>query len=128
MSRLNDWLDANSAVRLLALICGLGAGILVLALAFGFALSLATIAPMVAGIVVFSLCFLAVMAWARIRSDTSDSKTEASLEGNSLAVLKERYARGEISEEEFEHRVTMLLDVDELFGEKQEAELVAERN
>jgi uncharacterized membrane protein len=117
MSRFDDWDDPMSTFALLGIILG-----------FSFLVVLVVKMPLMAAVVVFGLVFVSILWWASNRSVASDGEEEATRERDPLTVLKERYARGEISEETFEHRVTMLLDVDEMAGNEQEAELVAEQN
>jgi len=117
MSRLDDWDDPMSTFALLAIIFG-----------FTFLVVLVETIPVMDAIVVFGLVFLGVLWWRSDRSDTFDVEEETTRERDPLIVLKERYAHGEISEEEFEHQISMLLDVDEIAGSKQEAEPVTERN
>jgi hypothetical protein len=45
-----------------------------------------------------------------------DDEAKRSTESDPLTALQQRYARGEISEEEFEHRLTTILEADELAG------------
>ena len=125
MSRLDDW---YGEITVVALLLGFGAGVMALYILGNFFITLTATAPILAGMVMFGLVFVAAMAVANFYSDTADSEEEASRERDPLTVLKERYARGELSEEEFEHRVTMLLDVDEIAKETQEDEIVTERN
>ena len=125
MSHLDDW---YGEITVVALLLAFGAGMVALYVLGNFFVTLTATAPIVAGMVMFGIVFVAAMAAADVYSDTTDSEEEASPERDSLAVLKERYARGELSEEEFEHKVTMLLDVDEIASEKHESELVTERN
>ncbi|RJT07444.1 SHOCT domain-containing protein [Halococcus sp. IIIV-5B] len=125
MSHLDDW---YGEITVVALLLAFGAGIVALYVLGNFFVTLTATAPIVAGMVMFGIVFVAAMAAADFYSDTTDSEEEASHEREPLAVLKERYARGELSEEEFEHKVTMLLDVDEIASEKYESELVTDRN
>ena len=125
MSHLDDW---YGEITVVALLLAFGAGMVALYVLGNFFVTLTATAPIVAGMVMFGIVFVAAMAAAGFYSDATDSEEEASHERESLAVLKERYARGELSEEEFEHKVTMLLDVDEIASEKHESELVTERN
>jgi uncharacterized membrane protein len=117
MSRLDDWDDPMSTFALLGIIFG-----------FSFLVVLVVNMPLLAAVVVFGLVFVSILWWASNRSDASDGEEETTRERDPLIVLKERYARGEISEETFEHRVTRLLDVDEIAGNEQEADLVTEQN
>jgi uncharacterized membrane protein len=123
MSNLTDWLGENKAAGVLAVILGFGIGVLALVLGFNLLITLATTAPAMVGLVVPLLGMLAVVAVAGIHSDASDDEEEMTREHDPLSVLKERYARGELSEAEFEHQVAMLLDVDEIAGRDQEVEL-----
>lgn len=117
MSRLDDWDDPMSTFVLLAIIFG-----------FSFLFVLVVNSPLVAALVVFGLGILSIVWWASNHSDATKNEEESTRERDPLAVLKERYARGEISEEKFEQQVTMLLDVDEIAGREQETEHVTERN
>jgi uncharacterized membrane protein len=103
MSDLTDWFDPNSAGGILTVIFG-----------FILLLTLATQAPVVLGV----LGFLLFMAWAGIRSGelVPDKSTDEPTEHDPLKLLQKRYARGEISEEEFEQRLTTILNADELAG------------
>lgn len=125
MSHLDDW---YGEITVVALLLAFGAGMVALYVLGNFFVTLTATAPIVAGMVMFGIVFVIAMVVASFYSDTTDSEEEASHERESLSVLKERYARGELSEEEFEHKVTMLLDVDEIASEKHESELVTERN
>jgi len=125
MSHLDDW---YGEITVVALLLGFGAGIVALYILGNFFVTLTATAPIIAGMLMLGLILFAATAVANFYSDTTDSEEEASHERDPLTVLKKRYARGELSEEEFEHRVTMLLDVDEIAREKQEDELVTERN
>lgn len=114
MSRLDDWDDPMSTFVLIMLIFG-----------FSTLMILADVAPLlaVALVVLLGIGTVSVLAWTGIHLDMFNNSREETREQDPLSVLKERYARGEISEEEFEHRVTMLLDVNEIAGDTQEAEL-----
>ena len=125
MSHLDDW---YGEITVVALLLGFGAGVMALFILGNFFMTLTATAPIVAGMVMFGIVFVAAMAVANFYSGTTDSEEELSRERDPLTVLKERYARGELSEEEFEHQVTMLLDVDEIARETQEDEIVTERN
>lgn len=117
MSRLDDWDDPLSTHVGLVIILGFSL------------LSLIAIAmPFVAAIILFILGLLGFFVWRETNhSDASEGEEEETHDRNPLPVLKERYARGELSEEEFEHRVTMLLDVDEIARSNREDEFVAEQ-
>ena len=103
MSDFTDWFDPNSAGGILAVIFG-----------FGLLISLASEAPLV----LLGLGTLVFLAWAGTRLDVfgTDGQTEQVEDHDPLKVLQERYARGEISEEEFEQRLTTVLNADELAG------------
>lgn len=123
MGSLADWFDPHSASGILAVVFGFGAAIQALELLT----TLASTAPPVAGLVVIFLGFFAYIAWATVHNEElGDDETdteESTRDRDALAVLKERYARGELSETEFERRVKLLLDVDELAGDDREREL-----
>jgi uncharacterized membrane protein len=103
MSDFTDWFDPNSAGGILAVIFG-----------FGLLISLASEAPLV----LLGLGTLVFLAWAGTRLDVfdTDGQAEQVEDRDPLKVLQERYARGEISEEEFEQRLTTVLNADELAG------------
>ena len=126
MGRLKDRVGPSTAV--VVLILAFAAGIMALYILGNFLITLTATAPIVAGILMLALVFLALMAIAGFYSDETDDEGEASPERDSLTMLKERYARGEISEEEFEHQVAMLLNVDAIAKEEQEPEPVTEQN
>lgn len=101
---------------------------------FGFIVTvvIAEGSPFMAAVMLSFLGFVGFLAWGWwtiISSEKSRSEPEggATDERDSFEVLKERYARGEISEEEFEHRLTVLLDVDSIAAGQQEAEKITER-
>lgn len=112
MSSLADWFDPNSAGGILTVIFGFAVVLQVLK----FFTALATTAPVVAGVAVFAIVFFAFLAWAAVRNGTFETSMgeieQESRESDPLTVLKRRYARGELSEAEFERRVGTLLDTD----------------
>jgi len=113
MGGLADWFDPNSAGGILAVIFGF---VIVLQI-LEFFMTLAVTAPVVAGIAVFAIAFFAFLAWAAVRNETFETnRTDGEREGREsdpLTVLKQRYARGELSEAEFEQRLGTLLDTDD---------------
>lgn len=121
MSRLDDWDDPMSTLAVLGIIFG-----------FTFLVVLVEKMSLLAMLAVLSVLALLVLGlgvlWLVSNRSDAEVEGEATRERDPLTVLQERYARGEISEETFEHQVTMLLDVDELAGREQESELVSERN
>ena len=123
MGSLADWFDPHSASGILAVIFGFGAAIQ----ALEFLTTLAATDPLTAVVAVVYLGLFALFVWMAVHNVTSADETdgeETTGERGALAVLKERYARGELSEAEFERRVKLLLDVDELAGDNHsEAEL-----
>jgi uncharacterized membrane protein len=67
-----------------------------------------------------------------VRTDVvpgNDPEDSEESEPDPIAELERRYVRGEISEEEFEHRLSVLLDADELAGRETstEREIAMER-
>jgi hypothetical protein len=116
MDRLNDLDDPITMVVLPTVV-----------FVFVSFITLAGTPPLVAGLLVAGLVFLGAAASESIGSEASEADQEATSEREPLVMLKERYARGELSEEEFEHRVTKLLDVDEIAESNSEAEPIAER-
>lgn len=106
MSYLEDWDDPMSSITILGIIFG-----------FTFLVVLVVKMPLAAAAVI-GIGLAAVLWWVFNRSTTAD----VDVERDPLTVLKERYARGDISEEAFEHQVTTLLDVDEIADRKYEFE------
>jgi uncharacterized membrane protein len=78
--------------------------------------------------VTVGLGLVGVVWWVSNRSDATDGEEEATRDRDPLSVLKERYARGDISEETFEQQVTMLLNVDEIADSERDADIMTERN
>lgn len=126
MGRLKDRVGPSAAV--VVLILASAAGMAALYLIANLFITLTATAPIVAGMLMLGLIFIASIAVAGFYSDTTDDKEETSSKRDPLTVLKERYARGEISEEEFEHQVSMLLNVNEIDKEKQKPEPATEQN
>ena len=122
MSSFADWFDPNSAGGILAVVFGFGAGIQ----ALEFLTTLAATAPVVAGAVVIGLGILAFSVWGAhsgiLNPEESDGG-ETTHERDPLVLLKQRYARGELSEAEFEHRVSTLLNTEDISESRSEAKL-----
>lgn len=120
MSRLANW---DTAIFIF--------GYLTIVVGFPFLIVLAaSSSPLPAVVGLFGLGFLGIVAWWMAnRLDTFDTEIveEVARERDSLSVLKERYARGELSEEELEHRVTVLLNIDNVTRSKRESEQITER-
>lgn len=124
MSHLDDWDDPKSTIALIA-------AILAVVFAFSFLVVLVEMMPVVAALVVMVVIGMGLLGGWWVVSNHSDAaadEEEPTRDRDPLSVLKERYARGDISEETFEHQVTMLLDVDDIAGRERDAEPVTERN
>lgn len=123
MSSFTDWFDPNSAGGILAVIFGFVVVVHVLE----FFTTLAATAPVVASVAVFAIAFLGVCAWTVAQNGpfemSADEDEQESRESDPLAVLKQRYARGELSETEFERRIGTLLDTDDRARSDSEPEL-----
>jgi len=93
-----------------------GKGLIVFGIVFSAVIIMALIAE--APLVLLGLGILVFLAWAgtRLGVFTANDETTRTDEPDPVAVLQERYARGELSEEEFEHRLTTILETDELAG------------
>ena len=126
MSGLRDWIARNKLLALVALV--LGAGVVTTTIVFGFVLLVVLIAeapflvPILAGLLLLALSLAWVAArrgYLSIGSDASDAEeSEEALDP--VEELERRYVRGEIGEEEFEHRLSVLLDADERAGREHE--------
>lgn len=120
MSGLLDWAGENPHVSVPAIVFGSVFGV-------GLIVSLAAISPF-ALVALSSLVFL---VWLVVRTGalTGDERPEYEPEADPVTELERRYVRGEISEEEFEHRLSVLLDADELAGRETstEREIAMER-
>ncbi len=123
MSGLRDWIARNKLLALVALV--LGAGVVTTTIVFGFVLLVVLIAeapflvPILAGLLLLALSLAWVAArrgYLSIGSDADES--EESLDP--VEELERRYVRGEIGDEEFEHRLSVLLDADERAGREHE--------
>ena len=123
MGSLADWFDPHSAGGILAVVFGF---VIVLQI-LGFFTALATTAPIVAGVAIFAVALLGVCAWAAARNgafETDGTDDEGLSHGSDpLVVLKRRYARGELSEAEFERRLGTLLEINDHVRIDSEAEL-----
>lgn len=109
MSDILDWAGKNPHVSVPAIVFGSVFGV-------GLIVSLAAISPF-ALVAIASLVFF---AWLVVRTGALAGPTEDDPEPVSqpdpITELERRYVRGEITEEEFEHRLTTLLDADERVG------------
>jgi uncharacterized membrane protein len=118
MSGLLDWAGANPRIATPAIVFGsiFGTGLLV---------SLAAISPF-ALVVLASIVFL---AWLIVRTGALAGESGTEPESDPVTELERRYVRGEISEDEFERRLSVLLDADELAGRETstEREIAMER-
>lgn len=123
MGDLADWFDPNSAGGILAVIFGFVVVLQILE----FFTTLAATAPVVAGVAVFAIALLGALTWMIARNGASETSREdgerEDRESDPLTVLKQRYARGELSEAEFERRLGTLLDTDDHVRTDSEAEL-----
>lgn len=102
--------STDSWLKWLAIIVGM---VLAFVLAVVLVIGLLAEAPPFVALTVIVLAFL---AWVGVRMGylTSGDETEENVERDPLTVLQERYAAGEISEAEFEHRLERILESDEL--------------
>ena len=85
MGRLKDRVGPSTAV--VVLILAFAAGIMALYILGNFLITLTATAPIVAGILMLALVFLALMAIAGFYSDETDDEGEASPERDSLTML-----------------------------------------
>lgn len=76
----------------------------------------------------FGLGGLAVFKDSAMAAGSSAEDTAERLERDPLSVLRERYARGELTDEEFERRLDRLLETEGDTDELTEGERVAERS
>ena len=91
-------------------------------------------APVIGGLflgpfVLVALAFAAQLALSAYRDDGGESRSApagldladsvADADGSALAILRERYAQGEIDHDEFERRVNRLLDTEDLPDDEQ---------
>ena len=69
--------------------------------------------------VLLGLGILAFLAWAGTHTGVfaGSDNSERAQEPDPAALFQERSARGELSDEEFEHRLTTILETDELVGQ-----------
>lgn len=107
MSEILDWAGESPQVSIPAIVFGSVFGV-------GLIVSLAAISPF-ALVVLASLVFF---AWLIVRTGalTGDERSEDEPKADPVTELERRYVRGEISEEEFEHRLSVLLDADGRVG------------
>ncbi|WP_331235514.1 SHOCT domain-containing protein [Natronorarus salvus] len=126
MSGVRNWVSENPLFSLVALV--LGSGIAITGIVFGFVLLVVLVGeapfliPILAGLLLV-VSLLAIYAARRgylsIGSDASDAEeSEEALDP--VDELERRYVRGEIGEEEFEHRLSVLLDADDRAGRERD--------
>lgn len=109
MSGILDWAGENPHVSTTAIVFGSIFGV-------GLIVSLAAISPF-ALVILASLVFL---AWLVVRTGALAEESERESEPDPITELERRYVHDEISESEFEHRLSVLLDADELAGRQRE--------
>jgi uncharacterized membrane protein len=119
MSGVRDWISQNPLFSLVALV--LGSGVVITGIVFGFVLLVVLIGeapfliPVLAGLLLVAVT-LAVYAARRgylsVGADADDQEEDL----DPVIELERRYVRGEIDEDEFEHRLSVLLDADERAG------------
>ena len=96
---MGDQSDSDSRLRWAAIIVGM-------MLAFPLGVIIATESP---GIMLV-LASMAFVGWAGVRTGYLDGSGGASDEPDPLTTLQDRYARGELSEAEFERRLGRILE------------------
>lgn len=115
MGEILDWAGENPHVSVPAIVFGSVFGV-------GLIVSLAAISPF-ALVAIASLVFF---AWLVVRTgaltDNTGDDPEPVPRPDPITELERRYVRGEISESEFEHRLSTLLDADERAGRAAESE------
>ncbi|WP_144922020.1 SHOCT domain-containing protein [Halorubrum salsamenti] len=98
---------------------------LVAILSFGFTSLFAVLLPEVLGALIpatFILGFFVLIPlvallgedFPLVESETADGESASATEDDPLATLRERYATGEIGEEEFERKLDRLLETEQL--------------
>ncbi len=123
MGGVRDWISENPLFALVALV--LGSGVVITSIVFGFVVLVVLIGeapfliPVLAGFLLVAITLAVYAAREGYLSFGSDAEeTEEDLDP--VVELERRYVRGEISEEEFEHRLSVLLDADERAGREEE--------
>ncbi|MFC6905510.1 SHOCT domain-containing protein [Halalkalicoccus tibetensis] len=117
---LGTWAKENPILAIVAIV--FGAGILTTGMVFGTGLLIVLAAE--APFVLLVLLFVALLAVGlAVRSGLAlGGEDEEDEELDPLTELERRYVRGEITEEEFEHRLSTLLDAEERAGRDAELE------
>jgi uncharacterized membrane protein len=113
MSGLLEWAGENPYVSIPAIVFGSVFGV-------GLVVSLAAISPFALTV----LASLVFFVWLIVRTGAlvGDDRSESEPEPDPTTELERRYVRGEISEKEFEHRLSVVLDADELVGRESNTE------
>ena len=93
-----------------------GAIIVGMVLSFALAVVLIAQAP---PYVLLTIAVLVFLGWIGVRTGylSQDDESEKESERDPLTVLQKRYAAGEVSESEFEHRLERILESDQLVAE-----------
>lgn len=115
MSDVLEWAGENPHASVPAIVFGSVFGV-------GLIVSLAAISPFA----LVTIATLVFFAWLVVRTGAlaggSGSEPERPSQPHPITELERRYVRGEISEEEFEHRLSTLLDAEERAGRDAEIE------
>ncbi len=119
---VGTWARENPLLAIAALV--FGAGIAVVGIVFGFVLLvvLAVEAPLALGALLLVLLLVVGLA-TRSRLTAGPGMDAEAEEPDPLTELERRYVAGEMDDEEFEHRLSMILDAEERAGRDIDASL-----
>lgn len=113
---LSTWVRENPLLAIVAIVLGAGLAGMGIVFGTGLLIVLAAEAPLVLVLLLFVALLLGGLA---VRSGLPfGDEEEADLDP--LTELEQRYVRGEIDEEEFERRLSTILDANERAGREPE--------
>jgi len=113
MPELSSWITENPLLAAVALIFGAPFAVAGFALIVGPIIVLIEASALLGFFALFMIAFFGYFTAALLLNDDEETDAETDSPVDPVTELEQRYVRGELSDEEFEHRLDRLIETEE---------------